>query len=252
MNHRLSLKKPEKKKQKKALNLDASHNEKKQLVTEDRTYEVSVFDTGNPYSIWNMVPKNYRVRLENVSRELLGMEEVELRQKVNTSSTLNKLRMAFWVEFDMACRMGRTMVMKRVYAGLCTLENFEKTIFKGNNLAWILTPVASYKVCMEEALESSIAQLRKVLDAPLFKNDGTLDCAAANTIIRVFTLLDQRVHGSIVQKIESKSLVVSRSMKDDDGSKLMPDLDIDLKLKQLETQITQNNQIVKGVPDGET
>lgn len=217
--------------------------------------EVSIFEKENPYSILNMVPEWFQKRLFNANQELLGEDESHIREKCRPTPLVNRIRMAFWVEYDTACRMGRKIDMARVYGGLCTRDNFLKTVCRPNNMAWVLTPVSSYKVSMEEALEHSIAQMRKMLDCPLYKADGQLDTQAANVVLRVFTLLDQRVHGSIVQKVETKSLSVQKHIhqKVEPGpGGQAPQIDIDEKLKALETQVIQNHQLVLGVPSGET
>jgi len=218
------------------------------------TKEVSLYDKENPYSIWNMVPDNFRWRIDNASQELLGMEEDELRLKIKPSAMQNRIRLAFWIEYDMACNLGRKMDIRRVYAGLCTKDNFEKMYCNSTKMAWMLTPVASYHTNMEEALETSISQLRKILDAPLFLQDGSLDTKAANVVINVFKILDQRVHGAITQKIETKSLVVNKNIGAKEGGSpaMWPPEDIDVRLQQLETQLTLNQQLVMGDTDDET
>lgn len=232
--------------------METTQHPVKKFEAEDNCYEVSIYDKENPYSIIEMVPEWFVRRVEGCSKELLGMEEQELREKLKPTQLQNKLRMAFWVEYDMACRTGRKMDIRRVYAGLCSKENFVKTVCRSNTMAWILTPVSSYKTSLEEALETGIAQLRKMLEAPLYKDDGTLDTAAANVVIKVFTLVEQRVHGSIVQKSEVKSLVVQKHVKEGGGGTKAPAIDIDEKLRVIQNQLIQNNKLVMGVPSGPT
>lgn len=221
-------------------------------VNEREDFNLEIFNEANPYSIASMLPENTREKvLRNVDRELLGMDEFDLRTTVKPTPTCNKLRLAFWFEYDSAVRAGRKIDVKRIHAGICSAEMWNKEYCKPKRLAWILTPVSSYQASMEEALEFSIAQMRKMLEAPLFKEDGRLDTAAANTIIRVFSILDQRVHGAIVQKIETKSLVVNKQVKAGPGDQA-PAIDIDEKLRVLQTQLNQNNKLIMGVPSGPT
>lgn len=232
--------------------METKHYNRVSKVSDRPDFDLEIFNEENPYSIYSMLNPGTRDKmLGNVDRNLLGMDEDELRTIVKPSPNLNKLRLAFWFEYDTAIRSGRRMDIKRVYSGIVSMESWNKEYCKSKRLAWILTPVSSYQTSMEEALEFSIAQMRKMLDAPLFKDDGRLDTAAANTVLRVFSLLDQRVHGSIVQKLETKSLVINKQLKTESGEQ-GPGIDIDTQLKIIESQLSQNNKLIMGVPSGET
>lgn len=187
-----------------------------------------------------------------VDRSLLGLSEEELREKIKPTSTLNKLRLAFWYQYELCCAKRQRMNPLKVYAGICVKEYFWLQACTPMKLAWILTPVNTYETSLEEALEFAIGQIRKMIAAPLFRKDGSLDSAAANIVLQIYKTLDQRVHGAITQKVEMKKLVVSKSLGRD--SVLTPGaagLTLDQQIAEMEQKLLENRKIVE-VPSGPT
>jgi hypothetical protein len=212
------------------------------LVGRDRPgHEIEIFNEANPYSIASILDESIKHKILNVDQTLLGLEEDELREKLKPNPTLNKLRISFWYEYDQCVRRGAKLVSFRVYSGICSREYWLKQALTPARLAWILTPVSSYATSMEEALEFSISQLRKVLMAPLYKPNGYLDTAAANVILNIYKVLDQRVHGAITQKVEMKKLVVSQQMH----GKVPSEKSIDEQIVEMENKLIENRKVVE-------
>lgn len=201
--------------------------------------ELSIFDKDNPFSMINKIPDPWNKYFMAADEELLQKDESEVRQVVKPTPLVNKLRLAFWVEYDMACKLGRKMDLRRVYGGLCAREKFIQGICKKTKkMSWLLCPVSTYRTSLEEALETSIAQMRKILDTPLYKdhNCKELDYRAADIILKIYDRLDQRIHGGVVQKIEQKQLTLTKKI---DTPVASPD-EIKEKLELLESEIRRN------------
>jgi hypothetical protein len=205
------------------------------------TRDISIYDMDNEKSILNLV-KHSKALAQAVLRAdqvLMLMDEGILRQKLQPSAIDNRLRLAFWTEVDNSINAKTSMVEQRIYAGIVTREVWEqKYLTNPKKMAWILTPVGNYESSMMEALETGVSQLRKILSAPLFADDGKLDTKAAKLVVDVFKLLDERVRGTIVQK--------HKIIHEHHGAKPVvqeaPIIDIDEQLKALEKQIARNER----------
>ncbi len=158
--------------------------------------ELAIFDLNNPYSVFSLLPPQDREVWNRVDRVLLSMEESELRKRIHPSPTLNKIRIAFWYEYDVALRTGKALSLRRVWSGLISKENWGNYL-KAKPLAWILTPTSSIESSLEDIMEHSLSKLRKILDAPIYKADGSLDSAAANVLVKIHKEIQQRRDGVV-------------------------------------------------------
>lgn len=217
--------------------------------------ELEIFNQENPFSLYSKLPDNMRDRLMEMSKDVvkidgkefswLELDTEEIKQKVRPSSTLNKLRIAFWVEYDISCRLKKTMNTGRIFGGICAREHFSRLIAKPKNMAWLIQPISSYQASLEDALLDSVSMLKKILSAPIYKKDGQLDTAAANVMIKIHKELTDRMHGTVVQKMEMKQLSIKKDL--DKGSGVPHD--IDAELAKLQSQVNSNNNILESKND---
>jgi hypothetical protein len=201
--------------------------------------EISIYDMDNPNSILQLVKhsKPLAQAVLKADQILMLMDEGTLRQKLGPSAIDNRLRLAFWVEVDNALNAGASFVEQRVYAGIVTKEVWNKKYLTNpKKMAWLLTPVGNYESSMMEALETGVSQLRKILSAPIFDEQGKLDTKAAKIVVDVFKLLDERVRGTVVQKHK-----IIHEHRGNVPENTAPVIDIDEKLRMLEQQIAQND-----------
>lgn len=118
--------------------------------------------------------------------------------------TENRLRVAFWMEFDRAVELNEPMQLQRVYGGVCTREYFYQSYLrKPEKVAWMLCPPVAYTLAMEEALLFSITRMREILDFPLYNKKGEPDYRVGELILKAFEKLDLRIKGAVLQRIQS-------------------------------------------------
>lgn len=202
---------------------------------------ISIFDTTNPFSILNKTPPSFRDAVINADTELLQLDEADARKIIKPSATLNKLRLNFWVEYDAACRVGRQMQLSRVYSGLVAKDKFYKNyITCPKKMAWLLTPVTSFQTSMQEVLETITSQLRTIANLDLVDEKGKVNIPAANIMIKLFELVDKRVNGAFLQRIEQKSLTINKSIPSTQETGFGDDIDlITLKREILENKLKE-------------
>jgi len=191
--------------------------------------EVEYYNKDNDRSVYNMVSPRIQEKLKRLSvQELLLTDEWELKEIIKPTPTLNRLRISFWREFDRAQTKNTDMKMVKVYAGICPKEQFERYLDNDNHTVWILKPPVDYVNAMEEALMFGIDRLREILEIPLVQTrhiklrdaDGAdyldtyeeFDPKTAELLIKTVAMLDMRVKGALVQKVEQKVIAENRNV----------------------------------------
>lgn len=200
---------------------------------EDIYYEGGPFDLRNPRSLINVAPREVIETLkERMPVAYLYMTEQQLEAKFRPSSDIQKLRIAFWKEYESAQCDLRKMNIANIgrLIGQASLS-LARTLKDPQHLAVILCPVTSYDNFLEEGLMAGSKKLRQIIDMPLFNDDGTPDHKTMEIVLKAVAFLDMRKHGGIVQKQlqvsmtknSQNSLIQNASMEE-----------IDAKIRQLE------------------
>jgi hypothetical protein len=138
--------------------------------------------------------------------DLLEMDEHELKMSIQKKCTLTllRLRMSLWQEYESARQSKRKMYFTKIYAGICSEHVASKIIKDQEKLAFIICPPSDYLVQLKEAHSAGLNTLREILAAKVVDEDGYLLPRAADVVIKAFALLDMRLKGAIVQRIDSR------------------------------------------------
>lgn len=192
----------------------------------------SLLSKTNPKSVYNLVPKEFRTYLDTIPEELLVLEEKELKSRARARYTEDRLRVCFWMEYERSLHETRPMTFTRVYGGVCTANHFYANIASNpDKLAYILTPPVKYEVAVEEALVATMEQLREVVELPNLDAKGRPDAKLIEAKIKIFTLLDLRSKGAIVNRNVNVNITESKPPNED------AELDMEVlskKIKELE------------------
>lgn len=215
------------------------------LASGDDDYQkpdIVVTDPSNPRSVINLVPDTLAEVIRRIPSDLLELSEEALKDRYRPSQVFNQIRLSFWKEYDRVQMHGlNQMVMSNVYAGVCTHQYFyQKVVRSREAMCWILCPPTDYMLLMEESLMFGIDRLREILELPLYEDiyakgdDGELEVvgkkintSVGNLILKTVALLDNRVKGAVVQRLETKSLNMNVEASAKDAKSM---------LKVLETQ----------------
>jgi hypothetical protein len=202
-------------------------------------------DKENPRHVLNLVPEAVRNAMERIPAEFLAMDEDELEARAPRQKwTLvdRRLRTAFWIEYARAQDTGSNMQISNVFNGTCSRNYFYGTIMENKiKLAYLMRPPADYTIAMEESLNFGVARLREILDFPLWAKDKDgierPDVKVAEVILKTVTLIDQRVKGAVIQRIEQKNLNVNMGAKGTQEAEAISVDEIDRKLAELSQAI---------------
>lgn len=177
--------------------------------------EFSVDDTSNPRSVVSLtseIPTLQKAMHDLIFMDphLLEMDEHELKEKVKPSFTLSRIRMSFWNEYEKANQQNRKMHLAKIIAGICTETVFKKKLLSDHaRLAYVLVPPKDYVITTKEALDAGLDNLRKIVTANVVDDEGNLIAKSADVVLKAIALLDMRVKGAVVQRIDQRSLNVN-------------------------------------------
>lgn len=196
------------------------------FVPEPEARDVVLIDEADPRAVINLLPDSFREAVKDLAferPEYLNQDERTLARLYREQRDAglitkdaavmgpmeNRLRVAFWLEYNRAQDNRAKMRLENICAGLCTRAYFENEILRRKTkLAWVLTPPISYTNAMEEALIYGVEKIRDILDVELKDSKGQVNVKAAEVLLKTIQFLDQRVKGAIVQKVDTRSLVV--------------------------------------------
>lgn len=193
-------------------------------------FPVEYCNKDNPESVQNLAPEGFAKALEyeEVWQLLVKNDEFDLQKKVKPTAEQNRLRLAFWREYERAIQTTENMLPENIYKGIMPKENFDRMVKNEPRvMAWILKQPTNYVNMMEEALSFSMHRVREILEMPLYKMETKAipmpsgkvknmqkrvpNVPVAKLILDTMKLLDVRVKGAIVQKVQQEVKTESKN-----------------------------------------
>lgn len=148
------------------------------------------------------VPPEFR---EKTDKELVDFAELELT-RIDYA-----LRASFWREYGRAMSLGLTTLdPKRIFAGVCTGDHFLRILKQPGRVAWLVLPQQAYKVEMEAILGRATSRLWELMEMDVSdpKHPKRICPRRADLLLKVITMVNDRVKGMAVQRVEKKSATV--------------------------------------------
>jgi hypothetical protein len=195
--------------------------------------DLSIFDDSNKFSLINLVPKEFAEYVKRIPLEIMTLSEKEFIERYAPDEIDYRLKLKFWDEWQLALLTpGGVVRLPSVYYGICPREYFYHKIIKDQaRLAWMITPPVDYEIAMREILYKGMSRLREIIQLPFIKKepiihrgqpvigpDGkpmhreTVDRGIVSEIRQVITLLADRVHGAIIQRVQVQQKSVNLSL----------------------------------------
>lgn len=220
------------------------------------TFDHKAQDLNDPKALINLVPKSVKDAMLRVPEAFLNMDERELEKLTPKQSfTLvdRRLRTAFWLEYARATDAGTALNLANVYQGVCSRAYFYNYVIESQpRLAYLLLAPTDYRIAMEEALLFGVDRLREILDLPIYDPSGKPDPKIADVILKTVAILDQRVKGAVIQKIQQHTVHESKGGgKPTESPETM--VEIEAKLASLRAQAgTIEVPVISSVVEDET
>jgi len=179
---------------------------------------ICIFDKVEPRSVYNLVPAAVQEAIENVNPEYYKWSEKALEKHAQLDVRDYRLRLAFWNEYyETQDKHKKGMAMGRMIMGVCTNAYwYEEILPNPLKLAWILYPPANYAKAMEEILDLSMRQMRNIMTLNHNRKSG-FDIPLIKEKIKIFALIDNRVRGSVLQRVRVDQQAVHAHMHQTSG-----------------------------------
>jgi len=187
----------------------------------------------------SILPKEFQKSLKTMPAHLWEMGLDDLEAEVRPSPQLNRIRLAFWREYDVASADMRTMELTAISEDLAMPKVVILSEIKDPmRMMFVLRPPSTYDAFLDEALERGGRKLRSLFDLDIVNpTTGERDHKLMDLMLKVYALLDMRKHGGIVQK----NMNLNVEMNEKNVRKLARSVDIgeiDAKIKELEQKRT--------------
>lgn len=164
-------------------------------------------DLENPRSVASIVTPTLQKLILDLDESYFGHDELEYEKEIaqwHITQTDKRLRMSFWLEYDRAQANQVRMEMKRIWSGACSEDCFYRLIKNPVKLGYYLIPPKSYTLACQELLDRAGTILGQYLMEVLSK--GKWSAKEIEVVSKIYALMDARVHGAVVQRVEQKNL----------------------------------------------
>lgn len=220
----------------------------------------TIYDDANPNALINLVPERLKpvlLRLRPKLPRVLAVTEGELRKTLQPDERDERIRLAFWDEYNHSTNINKTMSIAAMLHGIMSWEAWV-TVYERSDrkMMWIFCPPSSYQASMRRILQLGTDRLLEIMQAPIYDAKGRLDNKAVLSILKCFQLVDLRVKGAITQKvqIQQQSLNVHASMSQDMPMDRVESLSLE-DLEKLERRInrarTDGRRLMDSLPEEE-
>ena len=178
--------------------------------------ELDLFNKKFEGSLYNKMPVAFKHAIDHVPPNFMIIDEHKLEKKLKPSPTLNMLRFRLWDEYNKASDSGKLKLsVQDLCRGICAPSFLLHNIFRSTlATAWLIRPPLKYEQLAQEALFTGVRQIRKILNMPLYDEDGKPDVKVARLQLDVVKLLDNRLQGAPIQKIQQVNVNTEATMKE--------------------------------------
>lgn len=216
------------------------------------------FNRIDPGALINLVPvtvQSAMIKAHSAEPDLFGCDEHELFRKLRLSNRLpsatdNRIRLAFWMEFERSRAEGREMAMSNVYGGICSNTFFNgKYLASQSRVAWLLCIPAHYDVMMEEGVSFGVELLRSYLEVDAMAG-GKPNIKLMELHAKIVAMLDMRLKGGHIQRSENKTLNLNVSTSDRRIAQVTQELSMEALEKRMKELDKRERAIQGGITQG--
>lgn len=207
---------------------------------------MDVFDRTEDRSVLNLVPASVQacfIKAQQAHPDLFLLDEADLYKKLKPESmqptpTDNRIRLAFWLEYERAQQNQAPMEMAYVYGGVCVKQYFYGTYLKSpTRVAWMLCPPTGYQVILEESVAFGAQRMREYMALDPVLPSGKLDHKLIELQAKIYAMMEQRLKGGITQRVEQKTLQITGQISEKQAMQAITDNSMEAmerRLKELE------------------
>lgn len=191
--------------------------------------------------------------------EYWDKSEYELRTEVRKQcgpmqkdfSLLTRIRIAFWEEYERAARSQEMVISTNLFKGVCRNDVYFNLFGKYPALfAWMVSPLAGYLLQRKELEFLAEERMIDVLSVSPVKvlDDGSFRCDSrwAKIQVEMYQILQDRIYGSVTQKISSEQKSVNVNVNSNQNA------DESTRTIALITNVEELDRRIKAIQDKRT
>lgn len=196
----------------------------------------AMLDGDNQHSLVRLVEgESVEKAVKRVPADLWELEEKDIRDKAKPTKTDYALRLALWNEFRLAQGSGRTIKANRIFEGICTPQHwYQNVLTKPEKVAWLFSPLQEYEQSLEPLLVRVAERYDEIINMNVYDEDGKPNPALVKLVLKASELVEARLRGAAIQRVESKTLSVS--LRKSSNSSEMSMEEIERRLADLRKQ----------------
>lgn len=210
--------------------------------------EHQYLDVHNPAHFINLVTPKLRELIFSIPNSFFELSENKLIREVYPENSPDEtdvlLRMGFWEEYQ-RCFLGmKKMQVEKICDGVMSAPNLYHYLSpRPGALAYIITEPQKVQNRLKYAFHLSVQNMIELIKKAEQINvkTGLPDAKLMSLKVDLFKYLDQRLHGSIIQKIEQKNLNVNVETTPGQLANMAVPDDIDEKLRTIEAELSTHN-----------
>lgn len=172
-------------------------------------------DLSNPQHFINLVPPKVRQAILSIPHDWFLWSENKLKSHLSEKSIMDvdfQLRLSFWDEYERVFQTASPMKQVNITRGVCSAGCFYSDVLSNPaRVLFMITEPSYYKKRLKYAhhmLTEKILEIAK-MDIRDSTKDGLPDARTMAIQLEAFKYTDQRIHGSLIQRVESKSVNVN-------------------------------------------
>lgn len=204
------------------------------------------FDLENPQHFANLVPASLKQKILAIPAELLMLTEQKLIAQIYKAEPPDdlhyELRLAFWEEYEARFEKCEKMSIAKMCRGICHPNYFlHELSLNSAILTFIITEPTITKNRMKYAYHLSLNEMLKTLKRveQVSAKTGLIDSKLMELKFKIFEYVDQRLHGSLIQRQETKSINVNVKAEPEQVGLPATADEIDKRLKELEVELLE-------------
>lgn len=138
--------------------------------------------------------------------ELFRITQEILEFELGKGDATRRIRMAFWDEYDKSIKTNSPMQFYNVIGALCSVSRFRKLCRVSPPLVcWLLNPPNSYSTRLQELSMLGEDRMKEIMSvSPIY--NGKVDAKLAMAQVKLWEILQDRIHGAVTQTVENKNL----------------------------------------------
>lgn len=203
-------------------------------------------DTTNPQHFINLVPQKIKDLILQIPNDYFALSEKKLINKAYKDGVPEdvdmELRISFWQEYENKFEKSEPMNINSVCRGVCSSPHFYQNIATNPyRLLFIITEVPKVQTKIKLGYHLSLQKMLDLLKASpkINTKTGLPDAKVMDLQLKVFQYLDQRLHGSLIQRVETKAVNVNVEAQAENKVNLNSVEDIDKAISQLEIELSK-------------